>query len=125
MAEQATERPAGTREAILDSAERLFAERGFAGTSVRDIVRDSESSPPSLYHYFGSKENLLVELVADRYGRYCSALEDAVAATATPFEVFKSVIDLALENMRREPNTAKFSRFWVSSSSLGPLNTIS
>ena len=108
MTEQATERQVGTREAILDSAERLFAERGFAGTSVRDIVRDSDSSPPSLYHFFGSKENLLVELVTDRYDRYCAALQDRLARASTPFEVFKAVIDLALENMRREPNTAKF-----------------
>lgn len=102
------ERPAGTREAILDAAEGLFAERGFAGTSVRDIVRASDSSPPSLYHFFGSKENLLVELVADRYDRYCAVLEETVAAATTPFEVCKSVIDLALENMKQEPNTAKF-----------------
>lgn len=108
MTEQATERTVGTREAILDSAEKLFAERGFAGTSVRDIVRDSDSSPPSLYHFFGSKENLLVELVTDRYDRYCATLEDTLARAATPFEVFKHVIDLALENMKLEPNTAKF-----------------
>ena len=99
------ERPVGTREAILDAAERLFAERGFAGTSVRHIVRESDISPPSLYHFFGSKENLLVELVADRYDRYCAALEDAAA---TPFEVCKFVVDLALENMKHQPNTAKF-----------------
>lgn len=108
MTEQATERPVGTREAILDSAERLFAERGFAGTSVRDIVRDSDSSPPSLYHFFGSKENLLVELVTDRYDRYCTTLDETLAEATTPFEVFKGVIDLALENMKQEPNTAKF-----------------
>ena len=108
MTEQATERPVGTREAILDSAEKLFAERGFAGTSVRDIVRDSDSSPPSLYHFFGSKENLLVELVTDRYDRYCAALEERLAEATTSFEVFKAVIDHALANMKLEPNTAKF-----------------
>ena len=104
----ASERPIGTRDAILDAAERLFAERGFAGTSVRDIVRASDSSAPSLYHFFGSKENLLVELVADRYERYCSALEGRLATANTPFEVCKRVVDLALANMRQQPNTAKF-----------------
>lgn len=103
-----SERSVGTREVILDAAEKLFAERGFAGTSVRDIVRASESSPPSLYHFFGSKENLLVELVTDRYDRYCAELEIRLAPAKTPFEVCKSVVDLALENMKREPNTAKF-----------------
>jgi AcrR family transcriptional regulator len=102
------ERPIGTREAILDAAERLFAERGFAGTSVRDIVRDSDSSPPSLYHFFGSKENLLVELVADRYTTYCDGLENHLADATSAFEVCKWLIDFVLTNMDQQPNTAKF-----------------
>ncbi len=103
-----SERPAGTREAILDAAEQLFAERGFSGTSVRDIVRASESSPPSLYHFFGSKENLLVELVTDRYNRYCDALELALKDAATGFDVCKSLIDFVVTNMEQQPHTAKF-----------------
>ena len=108
-----SERSVGTREVILDAAEKLFAERGFAGTSVRDIVRASESSPPSLYHFFGSKENLLVELVTDRYDRYCAELEARLSQAATPFEVCKSVVDLALDNMKREPNTIEKRNFAV------------
>ena len=103
-----TERPAGTREAILDAAEELFAERGFAGTSVRDIVRASGTSPPSLYHFFGSKENLLVELVTDRYTRYCDALEQRLAPAGTAVEVFERCFDLALTNIDEQPRTAKF-----------------
>lgn len=102
------ERSTGTRAAILDAAEALFAERGFAGTSVRDIVRTSQSSPPSLYHFFGSKENLLVELVGDRYESYCDALEAHLATATTAFEVCKQLIDFVLTNMSQQPNTAKF-----------------
>ncbi len=102
------ERSTGTRTAILDAAETLFAERGFAGTSVRDIVRASDCSPPSLYHFFGSKENLLVELVADRYESYCDALEAHLASATTAFEVCKQLIDFVLTNMSQQPNTAKF-----------------
>jgi len=104
----APERPAGTREAILDAAEKLFAERGFAGTSVRDIVRSSQSSPPSLYHFFGSKENLLVELVADRYASYCDALETELEPATSAFEVCKKLLDFTLTNMEQQPHTAKF-----------------
>lgn len=105
---EASDRPTGTREAILDAAERLFAERGFAGTSVRDIVRDSHSSPPSLYHFFGSKENLLVELVADRYASYCDALEAELESATSAFEVCKKLLDFTLTNMEQQPHTAKF-----------------
>ncbi|MBW2551954.1 MAG: helix-turn-helix transcriptional regulator, partial [Deltaproteobacteria bacterium] len=61
------QRNGGTREVILRTAERLFAERGFAATSVRDIVGEAGTSAPSLYHFFGSKENLVVELINDRH----------------------------------------------------------
>jgi AcrR family transcriptional regulator len=101
-------RPAGTREAILEAAEDLFAERGFARTSVRDIVRVSNSSPPSLYHFFGSKENLLIELVTDRYTRYCDALEAQLASASSALEVCQQLFDFALTNMAQEPKTAKF-----------------
>jgi len=103
-----SDRPAGTREAILEAAEELFAERGFAGTSVRDIVRVSNSSPPSLYHFFGSKENLLIELVTDRYTRYCDALEAQLASASSALEVCQQLFEFALTNMAQEPKTAKF-----------------
>jgi AcrR family transcriptional regulator len=103
----APDRPAGTRDAILDAAERLFAERGFAGTSVRDIVRESQSSPPSLYHFFGSKENLLVELVADRYASFCDSLEAELESATSAFDVCKNLLDFTLTNMKQQPHTAK------------------
>lgn len=45
--------------AILDLAARLFAEKGYEGTSIRDLSRLTEISLAGLYHYFESKEALL------------------------------------------------------------------
>jgi AcrR family transcriptional regulator len=54
-----------TREAILDAAERRFADQGFAGASVRDIARDvGLRNQASLYHYFESKEALYEAVLA-------------------------------------------------------------
>ncbi len=50
--------PEGTRLRVLDAAERVFAERGFAGTSMRDISVASGTSQPLIHHHFGSKEEL-------------------------------------------------------------------
>jgi len=48
----------GTRRAILDAAQRLFARNGFSGTSMREIAKASGVSKPLIHHYFGSKEGL-------------------------------------------------------------------
>jgi TetR/AcrR family transcriptional regulator len=66
--------PEATRAAVLAAAERLFAERGFANTSLRDISTASGVSHPLIHHHFGSKEELyqavkrrLVESYAQRF----------------------------------------------------------
>jgi AcrR family transcriptional regulator len=102
------QRNASTREVILGTAERLFAERGFAATSVRDIVGEAGTSAPSLYHFFGSKENLVIELINDRHAAYCDALEADLALAKTSFEVCQRFVKFVLTNMAKKPTTAKF-----------------
>ncbi|HET9702607.1 MAG TPA: TetR/AcrR family transcriptional regulator [Vicinamibacterales bacterium] len=65
-------RPAGrdgqqTRQALLDAALELFAEKGYFGTSLRDIARAVGVRESALYNYFPSKESLFEAVVfADR-----------------------------------------------------------
>lgn len=47
------------RDAILRSAARLFRDRGFSGTGMRDIAEAADLSAANLYHYFNSKDELL------------------------------------------------------------------
>jgi AcrR family transcriptional regulator len=55
---------AATRLALLDAAGRLFAERGFDRTTVRDIAKLAGVNQSLLFRYFGSKEALFEEVVA-------------------------------------------------------------
>jgi AcrR family transcriptional regulator len=54
-----------TREVILDTAERLFALRGFDGVALRDLAREMNLTAPSLYNHFPSKQ-ALYEAVLER-----------------------------------------------------------
>jgi TetR/AcrR family transcriptional regulator len=58
--------PLGNRLLILETALRLFAERGYEAVGVQEICEASGITKPTLYHYFGSKRGLLDAIVAER-----------------------------------------------------------
>ena len=51
------------KKRLLDAATDLFAEKGYAGTSVRDICTRAEASVPMISHHFGNKEGLFRAIV--------------------------------------------------------------
>lgn len=55
-----------TRERILDVAERLFAENGFAATSLRTITTEADANLAAVNYHFGSKNDLVREVLARR-----------------------------------------------------------
>jgi AcrR family transcriptional regulator len=57
------EPPADTREAILDVAAELFANKGYAATGTREIATMVGLRQASLFHYFARKEDLFAELL--------------------------------------------------------------
>src|SRR5436190_8863401 len=54
--------PAGTREAILESARELFIERGYDATSLRVIAEKVGTTKAAVYYHFPAKEHLLLEI---------------------------------------------------------------
>jgi AcrR family transcriptional regulator len=54
---------AGTRERILEAALDLFAERGYAGTSVADLAKQLGITKAALYYHFASKSDILAALI--------------------------------------------------------------
>jgi AcrR family transcriptional regulator len=60
----------GTRDRILRTAERLFAERGFNGVSVRELAAAAQVNIASIGYHFESKEGLLSEV----YRRHCEPM---------------------------------------------------
>lgn len=55
--------PSSTREAILASARRWFAERGYAGATIRGIAEDAGVDAALVVHFFGTKPALLAEAI--------------------------------------------------------------
>jgi AcrR family transcriptional regulator len=70
------------RQAIEDVASDLFRERGYAGTSIRDIARALSVQGASLYAHVTSKEDVLWAIVERAAGRFEAAADRAEAAAA-------------------------------------------
>src|SRR5580698_10066402 len=86
-------RPA-TRQRLVESSRYLFWERGFAGTSMADLLAHAKVNSGSFYHFFDSKEALLREVLES----YLIALhpmivEPAYAATTKPIERIFAILE--------------------------------
>jgi TetR/AcrR family transcriptional regulator, cholesterol catabolism regulator len=69
---------ANKESAILAEACRLFAERGFDGTSIRDIANAVGISNAALYHYFADKNELFARIVIDVIERMVGFTESRI-----------------------------------------------
>ena len=79
--------PAGTKRLVLDAAERLFAERGFAGTSIRDVALASGVSHPLIQHHFTTKEGLYRAVFRRCGEEYSARFPDLAEVTDQPIDL--------------------------------------
>ncbi|QHS24580.1 TetR/AcrR family transcriptional regulator [Virgibacillus sp. MSP4-1] len=66
------------KEALLEVAERLFYEHGFRGVGLKQIINEANVATMTLYNHFGSKDNLVEEVLKQREARYWSYLDSYV-----------------------------------------------
>jgi AcrR family transcriptional regulator len=89
----ATIAPPGTRSTILNSALHLFAERGFAGASIRDIAGAAGIQPATLYGHFDSKEQILAQIVEAAHLEHHRRLSAALLSSGPdPIEQLSAVV---------------------------------
>ncbi len=86
-----------TRTQILDASLRLFSEKGFARTSVRDIAQAAGITDAAIYYHFASKRDLFEALIEER--GFTAALENLERAEITvgPREAITGIALGALE----------------------------
>ncbi len=61
--ERVTKVPEERKQELIDTAERLFLEKGYEQTTVADIVREIEVAQGTFYYYFSSKEEILEAII--------------------------------------------------------------
>ena len=80
-------------ELILRTAARIFAEKSYHSTSMRDISRATGVSLAGLYHYCKSKEELLFLIQDHCFGRVLERFEQRIKGIDDPFEKLRIFID--------------------------------
>jgi len=87
------------REEILAIAAELFAERGFAATTVREIADSAGILSGSLYHHFDSKESMVEELLRTFLEDITHAYRVEAASGDDPVQVLRTLVRLAFESI--------------------------
>jgi len=89
------------RQQITDAATTLFLARGYNQTTTRDIAKVLNISQPALYHHFGDKETLFVEVVKTVGDQVNRDMKKILARTYT--EPIDQLIDLTDAILTRHP----------------------
>lgn len=106
MSEEAADKQ-DKRQILMDTAERLFAERGFEAVSVRELAAEAGVNLAMVSYYFGSKEGLFEAIIENKIPRTRYALEHLVKSDLTPWEKLSQTIDIYVDKML---STHTFSR---------------
>lgn len=93
---------------IARVAARLFAERGYDGTAVREIVEAAGVTKPTLYYHFGSKQGLAEVLLTRPMNRFIETLRELVASEADPIALLRALFETFISFTTQEPDRSRF-----------------
>lgn len=90
------------RAEIVRAASRLFAEKGYAGTTIRDIARAVDMQSGSPFYHFKTKHDMLLAVVLEGMATITRAVGTAAAQGGTPREVFEAMLLAHLDQLLAE-----------------------
>lgn len=82
----------GRKEAILEAATQLFAQRGFSATPTSAIAKEAGVAEGLVFHYFQTKEGILFSLLEEMTESYLSGSRDRMNNCSTGLDALKAVI---------------------------------
>jgi AcrR family transcriptional regulator len=100
---------------ILLVAEKFFAEKGFDGTSVRDIAKEAGVNIAMISYYFGSKEKMLESLILSRMAGLKIELENLLNEVFEPLEKIEKLIEIYTARICKNKEIYKIMYFELSS----------
>jgi AcrR family transcriptional regulator len=94
-----------SREAVLDAAERLMAKHGYEGATITGLVEEAGIPTSSIYHYFGSKDGVLLAVMERGADRFFNELpEGRVRQGRRAVDHLQAMLEATARVLDRHPN---------------------
>jgi len=97
-----------TRDKILMTAAKLFADNGFEATSMREIAEACSLTKPALYYYFPDKNTLFVEIIKTIGNYSFQYLSEIERSDKNPVEKLKEIACNQFAGIQKHPEITKF-----------------
>lgn len=104
MADETAGKDAGTAEAILDAAERLFAAQGFAATTTKQLGAAAGVNPALIYYYFGSKEELYRSLLRRLFSTIAARGTAGLEQSPSPEAAVRAILGVQSQVLTEHPS---------------------
>ncbi len=88
-----------TREILLQTASRLFAEKGFEAVSIRELSKEANVNIAMIAYHFGSKEGLFKAIVGEKIPKMTAQLKNIQKSEGTAWDKISAIIDIYIERM--------------------------
>ena len=98
----ARERDETKRTAILEISKKLFAEKGYHGTSISDIISALNIPAGTIYTYFKSKDHILTTAIEEGWEDFMGRLETACGAVSDPQKKLELVVTVFLPELFKD-----------------------
>ena len=98
---------------IINITEKLFAEKGFDGTSIREIAKTAGINVAMVSYYFGSKERLLDAVIINRVSGFRMILENLQLENITPIEKIKKFVALYINKFYQNKDIYQIIHFEI------------
>jgi TetR/AcrR family transcriptional repressor of nem operon len=106
----ATAKGEATRAFLLRTAAQVFAERGYTGTALTDLIAASGLTKGAFYFYFRSKSALALAVLRDQQDRWLRQVRERVLLTGTAIEQFQALAPTMLDLLATEPGAWSITR---------------
>ncbi|MFZ0377963.1 MAG: TetR/AcrR family transcriptional regulator [Solirubrobacteraceae bacterium] len=93
-----------SRQLVLDAAERVMAEEGFEAATLARVVAESGVHESSVYHYFGSKDGILLAVMERGAERFFADLPNPDRRVGRPVTHIRQVVAAAADLLQHHPN---------------------